>query len=324
MSHIFVTGAAGFIGARICEMLSEEGIRVSGIDNFSPTYDIALKNYRLNKLRQLPEFTFCPGDITDFDLLTQIFEKNKFDAVINIAGIPGVRLSVENPWLFLEANTKGALNLLEACHRYDVEKYIQASTSSVYGKDAPFPTPETADSSHPLQPYSSSKKGAETMAYAYHYLYGIDVTVTRFFTVYGPAGRPDMAMFRFIKWISEGTPLKVNGDGTQTRGFTYVDDIAQGTILALKKVGYEIVNLGGHESISINDLIHRLEDIIGKKAIVDYRPIFKADMLANLADVTKARTLLNWNPQITLEEGLQRTVAWHQQEQSWLRNIKID
>ena len=324
MNHIFVTGAAGFIGARICEMLSEEGIQVTGIDNFSPTYDIALKNYRLNKLQQLPEFSFYPGDITDFDLLTQIFEKNKFDAVINIAGIPGVRLSVENPWLFLEANTKGALNLLEVCRRNDVGKFIQASTSSVYGKDAPFPTPETADSSHPLQPYSSSKKGAETMAYAYHYLYGLDVTVTRFFTVYGPAGRPDMAIFRFIKWISEGTPLKVNGDGTQTRGFTYIDDIAQGTILALKKVGYEIVNLGGHESVSINDLIHRLEDIIGKKAIIDYRPIFKADMLANLADVTKARTLLNWNPRINLDEGLQRTVAWHQQEQSWLRNIKID
>lgn len=324
MDHVFVTGAAGFIGARICEMLLADGLQVAGIDNLNPTYDPKLKDYRLQRLQKLPGFRFYSGDVADFETIKDIFHSNHFDAVINIAGVPGVRLSVQNPWLFLETNTKGALNLLEACHQFEVRKFIQASTSSIYGDKAPYPTPETADSSHPLQPYAASKKGAETMAYAYHYLYGIDVTITRFFTVYGPAGRPDMAMFRFIQWISEGKLLKVNGDGNQTRGFTFVDDIARGTILALQNVGYEIVNLGGHESISINDLIHELESLIGKKAEVAYQPIFKADMLANLADISKARSLLGWNPQVSLTEGLKRTVSWHQQEQDWLRSIRIE
>ena len=324
MDHVFVTGAAGFIGARICEMLLADGLQVAGIDNLNPTYDPKLKDYRLQRLQKLPGFRFYSGDVADFETIRDIFHSNHFDAVINIAGVPGVRLSVQNPWLFLETNTKGALNLLEACHQFEVRKFIQASTSSIYGDKAPYPTPETADSSHPLQPYAASKKGAETMAYAYHYLYGIDVTITRFFTVYGPAGRPDMAMFRFIQWISEGKLLKVNGDGNQTRGFTFVDDIARGTILALQNVGYEIVNLGGHESISINDLIHELESLIGKKAEVAYQPIFKADMLANLADISKARSLLGWNPQVSLTEGLKRTVSWHQQEQDWLRSIRIE
>lgn len=324
MDHVFVTGAAGFIGARICEMLLADGLQVTGIDNLNPTYDPKLKDYRLQQLNKLPGFRFYSGDVADFETIKELFHSNHFDAVINIAGVPGVRLSVQNPWLFLETNTKGALNLLEACHQFDVRKFIQASTSSIYGDKAPYPTPETADSSHPLQPYAASKKGAETMAYAYHYLYGIDVTITRFFTVYGPAGRPDMAMFRFIQWISEGKQLKVNGDGNQTRGFTFVDDIARGTILALQNVGYEIINLGGHESISINDLIHELESLIGKKAEITYQPVFKADMLANLADISKARSLLGWNPQVSLTEGLKRTVSWHQQEQDWLKTIRIE
>ncbi len=322
--RILVTGAAGFIGARICDKLLEKGAQVWGIDNLNAVYDQRLKTYRLGQLEGRPGFAFEKIDISDYDALTPLFQENQFDAVINIAGVPGVRLSVENPWLFLETNTKGALNLLECCRHTRVAKFIQASTSSIYGEFAPHPTPETADSDHPLQPYAASKKGAEAMAHAYHYLYGLDVTITRFFTVYGPAGRPDMAIFRFIKWISEGTPLKVNGDGNQTRGFTYVDDIAEGTILALKNVGFEVINLGGHESISINDLIRELEKLIGKKAIVDYQPIFKADMLSNLADISKARMLLDWNPTVSLAEGLRRTVDWYLQEQSWAKDIRID
>ncbi|MHC1773094.1 MAG: GDP-mannose 4,6-dehydratase [Flexilinea sp.] len=323
MNHILVTGAAGFIGSRISELLLADGLQVTGIDNINPTYDPRLKEYRLKKLQTIDGFNFVRGDIADFDLLEQMFVNTKFDAVINIAGIPGVRLSLENPWIFLESNTKGCLNLLEQCRRHDVHKFIQASTSSIYGENAPYPTPENADTNHPLQPYAVSKKGAETMCYAYHYLYGIDVTVFRFFTVYGPAGRPDMAMFRFVKWISEGIQLKVNGDGNQTRGFTFVDDIARGTILGLKDVGYEIMNLGGHETISINDLIKKLELIIGRKASVDYQPIFKADMLANLADISKARTVLGWNPEIDLSEGLKRTVEWYRQERDWLPDIRL-
>ncbi len=323
MKQILVTGAAGFIGSKISEMLLEEDIHVVGVDNLNKIYDPRLKEYRLEKLKRQTVFEFVPGDITDFNLLARLFEANRFDAVINIAGTPGVRLSVENPWLFVETNTKGALNLLEQCRLHDVPKFIQASTSSVYGANAPYPTPERADTTRPLQPYAVSKLGAEQMCYAYHYLYQLDVSVLRFFTVYGPCGRPDMAIFRFIRWIAEGEPVVINGDGSQTRGFTYVDDIARGTLLALKNVGYEIMNLGGHESISINGLITKMEALIGKKAVIRNQPIFKADMTANLADDTKARRILGWEPQVSLDEGLRRTVDWYQREQSWVKGIRL-
>ena len=324
MDHFLITGAAGFIASKICEFLLDDGVQVTGIDNLNHIYDPRLKEYRLGKLQGREGFTFVKGDITDFEGMSEMFAKSHFSAVINIAGIPGVRLSMKDPWIYLETNTKGTLNLLEHCRRNGIGKFIQASTSSIYGENAPFPTSEEAPSDRPLQPYSASKKGAEAECHAYHYLYDIDVSIFRFFTVYGPAGRPDMAMFRFVKWISEGQPIQLNGDGTQTRGFTYVDDIARGSILGLKKVGYEIMNLGGHESISINDLIAKLENIIGKKAIVEHRPVIKADMLANLADISKARSLLHWEPEVSLDEGLRRTVEWYQQEQDWLKNIRIE
>ena len=323
MAHVLVTGAAGFIASRICDLLLNEGTEVTGIDIMNDIYDRRLKEYRLKLLNGRDGFRFSKTDITDFEALEKLFTENRFDAVINIAGIPGVRLSMKDPWLYLNVNTGGTLNLLECCRRYDVGKFIQASTSSIYGENAPFPTSESAPSDKPLQPYSASKKGAEAECHAYHYLYDIDVTIFRFFTVYGPAGRPDMAIYRFIRWIAEGEPILLNGDGNQTRGFTYVDDIARGSVLGLKKVGYEIMNLGGHESISINDLIRKLEGMIGKKAIIEHRPVVKADMLANLADISKARDLLGWDPKVDLDEGLQRSVDWYLRERDWLKDIRI-
>lgn len=323
MAHILVTGAAGFIASRICDLLLNEGTEVTGIDIMNDIYDRRLKEYRLKLLSGREGFHFSKTDITDFEALEKLFGENHFDAVINIAGIPGVRLSMKDPWLYLNVNTGGTLNLLECCRRHDTGKFIQASTSSIYGENAPFPTAETAPSDKPLQPYSASKKGAEAECHAYRYLYDIDVTIFRFFTVYGPAGRPDMAIYRFIRWIAEGEPILLNGDGNQTRGFTYVDDIARGSVLGLKKVGYEIMNLGGHESISINDLIRKLEGMIGKKAVIEHRPVVKADMLANLADISKARQLLGWDPQVDLDEGLQRTVDWYLREREWLKDIRI-
>ena len=323
MKHVLVTGAAGFIASRICEFLLDDGIEVTGIDILNDIYDRRLKEYRLNKLTGREGFHFSKTDITDFEALEKLFTDAKFDACINIAGIPGVRLSMKDPWLYLETNTKGTLNLLESCRRHDTQKFIQASTSSIYGENAPYPTDETASSDRPLQPYSASKKGAEAECHAYHYLYDLDVTIFRFFTVYGPAGRPDMAIYRFVKWISEGEPIRLNGDGKQTRGFTYVDDIARGCVAGLKPVGYEIMNLGGHESISINGLIHKLEEIIGKPAVIEHQPVVKADMLANLADISKARRLLNWEPEVSLDEGLRRTVAWYQAEREFLKDIRI-
>jgi nucleoside-diphosphate-sugar epimerase len=211
--------------------------------------------------------------------------------------------------------------MLEYCREKGIRKFIQASTSSIYGANAPHPTPETADSDHPLQAYAASKKAAEALSHSYHALYGLDVSVLRYFTVYGPAGRPDMSMFRFVKWISVGDPVHLYGDGEQSRGFTYVDDIARGTIAALQPLGYEIINLGGHEVISMNRLIALLEQRIGRKALIERHPPNQADMLTNQADVGKARSLLGWQPQVGLEQGIGRLVDWYRAEREWVNRI---
>lgn len=324
MANYLVTGAAGFIASKVSELLLEDGHTVVGVDNLNDAYDVRLKEYRLARLQQREGFTFARQDICDMSALEKLAQApGGFDAVINLAARAGVRYSVINPWAYLDANTKGALNLLELCRRYDIPKFVQASTSSIYGANAPMPTPEDADSSHPLQPYAASKKGAETMAYSYHYLHGIDVTVFRYFTVYGPAGRPDMVMFRFAKWIAEGEEVHLNGDGSQTRGFTYVDDIARGTILGLKPLGYEIINLGGHQSISINELIAILERLTGRSAKIVRHDQHPADAMANQALVEKARQLLGWNPQVSLEEGIPHMVDWYMKEREWARNVKL-
>jgi UDP-glucuronate 4-epimerase len=233
-----------------------------------------------------------------------------------------VRQSVENPWVYVDTNVTGTLNLLELCRQQGIPKFILASTSSIYGEEAPLPTPESASSDHPLQVYAATKKGAEALCHAYHYLNGLDVTIFRYFTVYGPAPRPDMVMFRFTQWISEGRPVLLNGDGEQSRGFTYVDDIARGTILGLRPVGYEVINLGGSQVITINQLIHQLESLIGRKAQITYLPRHPADMSTNHANIEKAGQLLGWEPIVSLEEGISRLVAWYQAERSWASNIK--
>jgi nucleoside-diphosphate-sugar epimerase len=322
MAAYVVTGAAGFIGARVSGMLLEEGHTVIGLDNLNDAYDVRLKQYRLEQLKRHAAFQFHQVDISDLTAVEPIAAgAGKLDGIINLAARAGVRSSVENPWLYLQANTTGALNMLELCRRYSIPKFVQASTSSIYGENPPLPTPETADSDHPLQPYAATKKGAEAMAHAYHYLHGIDVTIFRYFTVYGPAGRPDMVMFRFCQWIAEGKPVMVNGDGKQSRGFTYVDDIARGTILGLKPVGYEIINLGGHEVITINDLIHIMESYLGKPAQVAYTDRHKADVSVNNAAVDKARQMLGWQPQVELRDGIKRLVDWYLQERAWVSQV---
>jgi UDP-glucuronate 4-epimerase len=328
MANYLVAGAAGFIGSRVTQMLLDDGQRVYGIDNLNDAYDVRIKHYRLKQLQAQPNFQFRQLDISDRASLMEILgEANgggTFEAVINLAARAGVRQSVENPWVYIDTNTTGTLNLLELSKDLGIQKFILASTSSIYGANAPLPTPEDADSSHPLQVYAASKKAAETLCHVYHYLYGIDVTVFRYFTVYGPAGRPDMSMFRFVKWITEEQPLRLNGDGEQSRGFTYVDDIARGTILGLKPLGYEIINLGGHETITMNHLIQIIEDQIGKKASVTHLPFNPADMLANYADVSKAKRLLGWQPQFNLAHGVSNLVAWYQAERDWASQINTD
>jgi len=325
MANYLVTGVAGFIASRVSMMLVESGHTVVGLDNMNAAYDVRMKEHRLTALKNMTGFSFKQIDISNFSEVQSVqSESGNFDAVINLAARAGVRASVENPWVYVDTNLTGTLNLLELCQRNGIPKLILASTSSIYGADAPLPTPETANSDRPLQAYAASKKGAEAMTHAYHYLYGIDVSVVRFFTVYGPAGRPDMSIFRFIRWIVEGEMIQLFGDGTQSRGFTYIDDIARGVIQALKPVGYEVINLGGHEDITMNALIALIEKRVGKVAMVNRSPFVKADMMANLADVSKAGSLLGWEPAVGLEEGLSRAVDWYYENQDWASQLDLN
>ena len=325
MSQYLVTGAAGFIAARVAEMLLDGGHTVVGVDNLNDAYDVRIKHWRLNRLTGRAGFTFHVLDISDRNAVAGLSaEPSGFDAIINLAARAGVRPSLKDPWVYYESNVMGTLNLLDLARSQGVPKFVIASTSSIYGANAPLPTPETYDSNHPIQPYAASKKAAEVLCYTYHMQYQIDVSVVRYFTVYGPAGRPDLAIFRFVQWVSEGRPVRINGDGEQSRGFTYIDDIARGTILALQPLGYEIINLGGHETITINNLVRLVEEVTGKKAQVVHGPPDRADMLANWANVDKARQLLGWQPQVGLREGIGTLVAWYNQERAWASQINTD
>ena len=322
MKKILVTGTAGFISSKVSEMLLEDGYCVTGIDNLNDYYDINLKLYRLNKLKKNNNFKFYQIDIENINALKSIFEIHNFDAVINLAARAGVRYSLENPFIYLSTNAGGNLNLLELCQQHKVPKFILASTSSLYaGQKMPFK--EDSPVNNPISPYAASKKAAEIMAYTYHYLYGIDVTVLRYFTVYGPAGRPDMSPFRFIKWIMEGSPLEIFGDGNQQRDFTYIDDIARGTIKALKPLGYGIINLGNNHPYRLSESIKLMEKYIGREAKCNYKEFHKADMKATWADINKAKKMLNWHPKVSLEEGIKKTVEWTRKNWRLVSNIKL-
>ncbi|MDY6872730.1 MAG: GDP-mannose 4,6-dehydratase [Chloroflexota bacterium] len=324
MSVYTLTGAAGFIGSRVVELLLADGHTVYGVDIMNHAYDIRLKEYRLGKLLGRDNFHFRKWDISHKSVIADLkaWLPEEVDGVINLAAWAGTRRSLSDPWVYVETNVTGALNMMELCRQHGIKKFVQASTSSIYGNLSKPPYTETDDTDHPLQPYAASKKAAETMAYTYHYLYDLDVTVLRYFTVYGPAGRPQMVMFRFCKWIAEGQPVVINGDGEQSRGFTYLDDIARGTILALKPLGYEILNLGGHEIITVNDTIRMLEARIGEKAQVVYDDFHPADVLTNHADVSKAKKRLGWQPQVGLDEGMTRLVDWYMQERDWASQVE--
>lgn len=343
-----VTGCAGFIGWKVSELLLEHGHIVIGIDNLNSAYDPKLKEWRLDQLKPRPNFIFYQADICDRDRLKEIFRTEEFDAVVNLAARAGVRQSLEDPWGYFETNVRGTLNLLEISRELGRRKFVLASTSSVYGSIAPTdrfhslgpfqthnlaaPFREDQPTDRPLSPYAASKKAAETLCYSYHFLYGFDIMVLRYFTVYGPAGRPDMSVFRFIRWIAEGEPVVVYGDGTQKRDFTYVDDIARGTLSALQYLFsptdrsqpvYEIINLGSDCPVPLKRLVELIGGLLGKEAKIIHKPAHPADVFATWADISRARKLLAWKPQISLEEGLQQSVKWYVQNRCWAKEVNL-
>ncbi len=330
MGSYLVTGAAGFIASKVAELLLAAGHTVTGIDNFNDAYDVRLKHWHLAQLQEHPGFTFTQLDITNRAELETWFRRQYavgnpgFEAVINLAARAGVRQSVENPRIYYETNVMGTLNLLEQCKLYGVKKFVLASSSSLYGQNTPMPFSEEARTDQPLSPYAASKKAAEVLCYTYHYLHGIDISILRYFTVYGPAGRPDMSPFRFVQWISEGRPVIVYGDGRQLRDFTYVEDIARGTIAALKPLGYEVINLGSDQPVVLMDAIRLISERLGHEAQLEFRPQNTADIRDTWADISKAERLLGWHPQCSFENGISQLIAWYTANRAWAREIKTE
>jgi len=320
---VLVTGAAGFIASETCKQFLEQGYTVIGIDNLNDYYDVRLKEYRLLNLKKFDKFKFFKIDIEEYSQLEPLFKEFKFDKIVNLAARAGVRYSLDNPFVYIKTNVEGTGNLLELAHIFNINKFVLASTSSLYaGQKTPFT--EDLPVNEPLSPYAATKKGAEALCYAFHHNYGIDVTVVRYFTVYGPAGRPDMSYFRFIKWIAEDTEITVFGDGSQSRDFTFVEDIARGTMNAtMTDTGFEVINLGGSNPHKLNYLIELIENSLGKKAKIKNLPFHKADMQDTWAHVEKAEKLLNWKANFSLEQGIEKCIKWYYDNEDFVRSIKV-
>ena len=324
MATYLITGVAGFVGSRVADLLMQEGHRVVGADNLSGQYDVSLKRFRLKSLCKSDSFIFREINMENITALESLFERENIQAVLNLAARTGVRQSLKDPFSYINVNIMGTLNLLEVIVRNKVKKMVLASTSSLYaGQEKPFK--EEFYSNKPISPYAASKKGAEAMAYSYYHLYNVDVTVLRYFTVFGPCGRPDMSIFRFIRAIDQGMPIELYGDGTQSRDFIYIDDVARATIAALRKVGYEIINIGsGKNPTNLNTIIKWIENRLGKQAIINQKIFHKADLVNTWADISKAMRLLKWKPEVSLIDGLNRTVDWHIENREWLVNISCE
>ncbi len=317
-----LTGCAGFIGSQIGKKLLERGHQVIGVDNLNDYYDTRLKEYRLKNLSQYDSFTFKKLNIANFQALEVLFQYHEFDGIFNIAARAGVRASVDQPWLYYDTNTSGTLNILECCRRSGIRKLVQASTSSVYGlNETPFRIEDNTD--RVISPYAASKKAAETLCHSYHYIYGLDIAIPRYFSVYGPAGRPDMAYFKFMVAIDQGRAIDIYGDGEQARDFTFVGDVAEASIRAMDLEGYNIMNVGDDNPVKLNQVVSLLEELLGKKAECNYLPRHPADNLVTWSDISHTRKLLDWEPEVAIEEGLRRVVDWYKANRDWVQGLKI-
>ncbi len=307
---ILVTGGAGFIGSHTCEKLLNEGFTVVAIDNFNDYYDVSQKEDNVSILITNPEFTLIKGDITDADTVNQVFLEQGVNRVIHLAARAGVRPSIEDPQLYGNVNLIGTINLLEAARKQKITQFIFGSSSSVYGENTNVPFNEEDTLRNLVSPYAVTKRAGELMCKCYHSLYDLDVVCLRFFTVYGPSGRPDMAPFMFTKKIMEGTPINKFGDGTTQRDYTFISDIVEGIIGSMKLKGFEIINLGNNNPVSLNEFIKTIEKMTGKQAIINQMPMQPGDVPITYADISKAKKLIGYEPKIKLEEGMKKFFDW--------------
>jgi len=311
---ILVTGCAGFIGSHVSEALLERGDFVVGLDEVNDYYDVKIKENNLRILKNHKNFVFYKEDIRNFKGLKRIFAKEKPEKIVHLAARAGVRPSIEQPLLYEEVNVKGTMHLLELAKEYKVKSFVFASSSSVYGNQKKVPFSETDDVNNPISPYAATKKAGELLCYTYHHLYNMKITCLRFFTVYGPRGRPDMAPYKFTKAILAGKPIQRFGDGKTKRDYTYIADIVKGVVAAADaELGFEIINLGNHKPVELNKLISTIENATGKKAIMEQMPMQLGDVEITYADISKAKKLLNYKPETSIEEGMQSFVKWYKE-----------
>lgn len=311
---ILITGVAGFIGSNLLDELLKDGKNtIIGIDNYNDFYDPNIKKNNIKHNLNNSKFIFYNIDLLDVTSLKQIFEKNNIDGIVHLAGFGGVRLSIDNPKLYIDQNIVATLNILECMKNYNVNKLVYASSSSVYGNSNESIFSENLNVSEPISPYAMTKKACEELCYTYHKLYNLNIVALRFFTVYGKRQRPDLAISKFTKLILEDKPIPVFGDGTTMRDYTYIDDIVQGIISSVEynKTSYEIINLGGGEPINLDRMISTIESVLGKKAIINRMDMQKGDVNKTIADINKARKLLNYNPKTSFESGIQKFIEWY-------------
>jgi len=307
MKKVFITGAAGFIGSNLSHRMLKEGYSVIGFDNFDDFYDPQIKRNVIEKLSSIQGFRMIEGDIRNRQLVEQIFESEKPELIIHLAARAGVRPSIQDPALYYDVNVTGTLVILEAMRKAGLKNMLFASSSSVYGNNKKVPFSESDSVDNPISPYAATKKAGELLCYTYHHLYDFNIFCLRFFTVYGPGQRPEMAIQQFGRKISEGTPITLFGDGTSRRDYTFVDDITGGIIAAAHKLnGYEILNLGNSDTITLTDLVHGIENTLGKKALIEWQPMQPGDVEITFADILKAQKLIGYKPDYPIKKGLQK------------------
>ncbi|BCW92995.1 MAG: epimerase [Thermoanaerobaculum sp.] len=311
MRTVLVTGGAGFIGSHVTQALLDRGFDVVCLDDFNGYYNPAFKRENVAPFLENPRFHLVEGDIRDRDLVFATYRQFGISTTVHLAARAGVRPSIANPRLYEEVNGVGTVNLLEAAHRFGAYTFIFGSTSSVYGINSKVPFSEEDPIAYPISPYAASKRGAELMCYTFHHLYGLKVTVLRFFTVYGPRQRPDMAIYKFTELLAKGKPVPRFGDGSMARDYTYIDDIVRGVMAAFDhEADFEIVNLGGSRTTTLQQLIELIARELGVPPLVEELPLQPGDVPITFADVSKAKRLWGWQPEVPIEEGISRFVRW--------------